>query len=108
MHHRLSLKSSWSSRGSIELLGGSLSSPSRQWEKAFCCRRGSSLERPSGKKPLHSDSPHTLSMPGYPPRHVCAADRRVLLTYLLTYFLLSEKGLSRTESQGQGASRESD
>ena len=30
------------------------------------------------------DSPHTLCMPGYPPRHVCAADRRFLLTYLLT------------------------
>ena len=35
-------------------------------------------------QPLHSDSPHTLCMPGYPPRHVCAADRRFLLTYLLT------------------------
>ena len=26
----------------------------------------------------------TLCMPGYPPRHVCAADRRFLLTYLNT------------------------
>ena len=27
----------------------------------------------------------TLCMPGFPPRHVCVAERRVLLTYLLTY-----------------------
>ena len=26
----------------------------------------------------------TLCMPGFPPRHVCVAERRVLLTYLLT------------------------
>ena len=26
----------------------------------------------------------TLDMPGCPPRHVCAAERRVLLTYILT------------------------
>jgi hypothetical protein len=25
----------------------------------------------------------TLCMPGFPPRHVCVAERRVLLTYLL-------------------------
>ena len=28
----------------------------------------------------HSDTTATLCMPGYPPRHVCAADRRFLLT----------------------------
>ena len=27
----------------------------------------------------------TLCMPGCPPRHVCAAERRLLLTYLLTH-----------------------
>ena len=29
----------------------------------------------------------TLCMPGFPPRHVCVAERRVLLTYLLTGFV---------------------
>jgi hypothetical protein len=42
--------------------------------------------RPEGSQVQvqHSDPNATLCMPGCPPRHVCVAERRLLLTYLLT------------------------
>ena len=50
---------------------------------------------------LHSDTTATLCMPGYPPRHVCAAEWRFLLTYLLHAYRYRPRAAARESPHGR-------